>query len=258
MKKKLIILISIILIVTLGAGGFILYKNTQKQKLIESIESIALKMYELEGIDNYKIKTTETAKYEGKDYIDTGVVSYDIKRKTLKREGTSTEFWESGEIWGTIPVEYKEYCTFDGKIEKRYNYNEYDKVWENTTYKIEEWEILVDYKNLSAVEIFKDIKYAELIKEENGIKEYKIIISKNSVDEIGWCSLEDLIDDATYIIQIKDNYIIKVETELSKWCNDSVREKYKDIKETFELYDFNETEVTIPEEVINNSILIEY
>ena len=38
-----------------------LYTNIQKQKLIESIETIATKMYELEGIDSYKIKYIEKA-----------------------------------------------------------------------------------------------------------------------------------------------------------------------------------------------------
>lgn len=257
MKKTIIIIISIFLVVILGVGGYVLYTNIQKQKLIESIETIASKMYNLDGINSYKIKYIEKSKYEGRDYSHNGVSSYDIKNQTIKREGTDTSYACSGEICKPIPEKYQGYVTFDGKTETNYNYNEYDEVWEKTTYTIEEWENLIDYSNLYFVEIFKDIKSAELIKEEKGIKEYKIIISKKSIDENGDYSLEDLIDDATYTIKIKDNYIIRAETDLSTWCNDSTREDYKNIKEIFELYDFNETEVSIPEEVLNNSILIE-
>lgn len=258
MKKTLIIVISIFLVVILGIGGYVLYTNIQKQKLIESIESIAVKMSELEGIDSYKIKFIEKSKYEGRDYSHNGVSSYDIKNKVIKREGTDTSYACSGEICKPIPEKYKGYSIYDGKIETSYSYNENEEIWEKSIYEVEEWVNLVDYSNLTEIEIFKDIKSAELIKEENGIKEYKIIISKESIDENGDYSLEELIDDATYKIQIKDNYIIRVETDLSTWCNDSTREDYKNIKEIYEVYDFNETEVTIPEEVINTAKEMEY
>lgn len=258
MKKTIIIIISIFLVVILGVGGYVLYTNIQKQKLIESIETIATKMYELEGIDSYKIKYIEKAKYEGRDYSHNGVSSYDIKNQTIKREGTDTNYACSGEICKPIPEKYKGYGTFDGKTEIDYNYNEYDEVWEKNTLKIEEWEILSYYSNLNELEIFKNIKSAELIKEENDIKEYKIIISKENIAENGDYSLEDLTNDATYKIQIKDDLIIRVETDLSTWCNDPVREDYKEIKEVFELYDFNNAKVTIPEEVINNAKETEY
>ena len=258
MKKILLIVISIFLVIILGVGGYVLYTNIQKQKLIESIETIASKMYDLDGINSYKIKYIEKAKYEGRDYSHNGVSSYDIKNQTIKREGTDTSYACSGEICKPIPEKYKGYSTFDGKTEIDYNYNEYEEVWEKNIYRIEEWENLIDYSNLSEIEIFKDIKSAELIKEENGIKEYKIIISKESIDENGDYSLEELIDDATYKIQIKDNYIIRVETNLSTWCNDSTREDYKNIKEIYEVYDFNETEVSIPEEVIKTAKEMEY
>lgn len=253
MKKTLIIVISIFLVVILGIGGYVLYTNIKKQKLIESIESIAIKMYELDGIDSYKLKFIEKAKYEEKDYSYNGARSYDIKNKTIKTESRDTEYECSGEICKPILVKSESYNIFDGKIETSYSYNENDEIWEKNTYEVEEWVNLVDYSNITEIEIFKDIKSAELIKEENGIKEYKIVISKKSIDKNGNYSLEELTNDATYKIQIKDNFIIRVETDLSTWYNDPTREDYKNIKQIFELYDFNKTEVSIPEEIINTA-----
>ena len=85
MKKILLIVISIFLVIILGVGGYVLYTNIQKQKLIESIETIASKMYDLDGINSYKIKYIEKSKYEGRDYSHNGVSSYDIKNQTIKK-----------------------------------------------------------------------------------------------------------------------------------------------------------------------------
>ena len=77
-------------------------------------------------------------------------------------------------------------------------------------------------------------------------------------DEYGFYSYDDIIKDATFKIQIKDNYIIRIETNLSEWYNDTTREDYKNIKEIYEIYDFNNSEVVIPAEVINNAKQMEF
>lgn len=256
--KNLIILLTIILIVSLGFIGYILYKNYQDKKIINNIEEIAKKMYDLRGVDSYKLNITETAQYEGKDYSNISISSYDIKNKTIKSDVKDTEYWCTNTSCKAIYVNSIQYSKFDGKYETFYNYSDNTDIWEKNTIEIQPWENLVSYSNLTDVEIFKDIKSAKLISEKDNIKEYEVTISKKTFDEYGFYSYDDVIKDATFKIQIKDNYIIGIETNLSEWYNDTTREDYKNIKEIYEIYDFNNSEVVIPDEVINNAKQMEY
>ena len=252
-KTTLIVLFSVLVVI--GIVGIFVFNNLKTAKYIENI---AEKMHNAEEIENFKIKIEETALYEGRDYSKIETNTYDLKNKIINFDVTKTEYACFEEDCETIEKTTKEYRTFDGTYETSYDYKNNEGIWEKSSIEVDPNENLVSYESMYDVKLFTNIASAKLIKSENGIEEYEVKIAKRNAYLFPIHSDGEIIKSATFKIQIKDEYIIKYETSVSDWYDFNPESNFTDVKITTEIYDINNSEITIPEDIINNAVQKEY
>lgn len=254
MKKNKIVIV-VFAVIALSIIGFLCYMTFGSSKTTKHIETIAEKMYNAEEIYNFKIKKIQTSLYEGKDYNKTEINIYDLKNRIINFTTKKTEFLcvdDDCKDYESYESEKNEYRTFDGKFETSYVYDRFDEIWEKSSFEIGEHENLVGYEYMYDINIFTDIKEATLIDSQDGIEEYEVIVSKSNLYKYNISESGEIINDAKFRIQIKDNYIVRYETNVNEWYNYTYGD-YTNVKNVYEIYDVNKSEIIIPTDIINNA-----